>query len=71
MTNPEGPEGGRLRRESMEVTCPLHTTGEQLASGNSKVTQPEAEMQASRPDLSGIITQPQTVSLIYSINLAH
>jgi hypothetical protein len=71
MTNPGGPEGGKLRRESMEVTCSLHTTGEQLTSGNSTVTQPEAQMLAPRPDLSGIITQPRTLSLIYSINLAH
>lgn len=55
----------------MEVTCSLHTTGEQLTSGNSTVTQPEAQMLAPRPDLSGIITQPRTLSLIYSINLAH
>lgn len=72
-TNPGEPDGGRLRRASAEVACSLHETGEQLVSGNSKVTQPEGEMEVPRPELSRIITalQPQTFSLIYSINLPH
>lgn len=74
-TNPEGPDGGRLRRESVEVACSLYETREQVASGNCKVRQPEAKMVAPRPELSRIITLPCCLGasdfLIYSVNLSH